>query len=226
MRTSLALAACAIASSVAVACANGPSSTIPPSHMSAAQEANAAAGHEHRAAVLERQANSQGETVVCGGLNDGIASPICYSNRRPYTADDIAAEQQMADAAEHRRVSAVLLDAERRICTGVPEVDRRESPFAHREDIATVQILPDGARVGFRSIRGLTIEWLQHVVDCQLALDDARGHDVPERPYCPLVPRGAAARVAPWGDGYFIEIRSTDPRGAAEIVRRASALTP
>lgn len=226
MRTPIALAACVIASGALLACASGASSTIPPSHQSAVEEANAASQHERHAASLERQGRTEGEILVCGGLNDGIRSPICYSNRRPYTADDLAAQQQRKEAAEHRRVSQALVDAETRACEGVPYADRDESPFAHRGDIATVQILPDGARIGFRAIRGLSVQWLQRVVDCQVAIDDAMGHDVPERGYCPLVPRGATATVSAWGDGYLVEVRSRDLNGAAEIVRRAALLTP
>ena len=207
-----------------VGCAEGASSTIPPSHASAASEASAGREHLRTAAVMERQGSRSGDAVVCGGIADGITSPICYSTRRPFAPEELAAEQQRHEAAVHFRVSQSLLDAETHACQGVPAIDREESPFAYRDDIRALVFLPDGARVGFRSIRGLTVEWLQHVVGCHLAMADALGHDVPGRAYCLLVPRGATAKVTPWGDGYFIEVRSNDQAAAAEIIRRARAL--
>jgi hypothetical protein len=205
-------------------CAEGASSTIPPSHTSAASEANAAREHLQTAAVMEQQGSRGGDTVVCGGIADGITSPICYSTRRPFAPEELAAEQQRHEAAVHYRVSQALRDAETHACEGVPAIDREESPFAYRDDIKELAFLPDGARVGFRSIRGLTVEWLQHVVDCHLAIADALGHDVPGRAYCPLVPRGATAKVTRRSDGYFIEVRSNDPAAATEIIRRVRAL--
>jgi len=207
-----------------IACAAGPATAVPPSHLSAAAEVDAARQHERAAGALEKQGEHETEMIACGGIADGITSPICYSSRRPLSHGEVLASEQRQQAAEHRRVSEALRLAEERACSGIPDADRDESPFAHREDVVTVQLLPDGARVGFRAIRGLTVPWLQHVVDCHLARNDAMGHDVPSMAYCPLVPRGAIAKVSAWGDGYLIEVRSTDERGSAEIAHRAQAL--
>lgn len=217
--------ALALAAASAVSCAEQ-STAIPPSHGSAAAEERAAREHERAAGVLEKQAQARdgSEMTRCGGIVDGITNPVCYSDRRLITKEGELAAQQRHEAAEHRRVSQALRDAETRACDGVPEADRVESPFAHWADILSVQILPDGAMFQFRSVNGLSASWLKHLVDCQLARDDALGHDVPEMAYCPLVPRGAMARVAEWSGGYLVEVRSADKDGAAEIIRRAQTI--
>jgi hypothetical protein len=111
------------------------------------------------------------------------------------------------------------------------------SPFMHREDIASVQELitktttgkstssrQTGAVVVIRAVPGLTAQWLQRVVDCHVARNAALGHNVPEMPYCPLVPNGAAATVTPTDTGFAVAIRSDDPAVAHEILRRAQSL--
>ena len=214
--------AAALVAAIVPGCAKETAS-IPPSHGSVAAEERAARDSERAAGVLEKQAAKEdgSEMIRCGGVADAITGPICYSDRRLINKEDELAGQKRHEAAEHRRVSQALRDAENRACSGVPEADRIESPFAHWADIRFVQVLPDGARFEFRAIPGLDAPWLRHVVDCQLARDDALGHDVPELPYCPLVPRGATARVSPWEGGYAVEVTSSDKEAAAEIVRRA-----
>ncbi len=196
---------------------------IPPSHGSVAAEERAARENDRAAGVLERQAAEEdgSEMVRCGALADGINGPICYSDRRLINKEDELAAEKRHQAAEHRRVSQALRDAENSACAGIPEADRIESPFSHWADIRFVQVLPDGARFEFRDIPGLDAAWLRHVVDCQIARDDALGHEVPDLPYCPLVPRGATARVSEESGGYVVEVTSSDKQGASEIIRRA-----
>jgi hypothetical protein len=214
--------AAAIVAATVPACAKETAS-IPPSHGSIAAEERAARDSDRAAGVLEKQSAKEdgSELIRCGGVADAFGSPICWSDRRLINKEDELAAQKRHEAAAHRRVSQALRDAEERACAGVPDADRVESPFAHWADIRFVQVLPDGARFEFRAVPGLEAAWLRHVVDCQLARDDALGHDVPELPYCPLVPRGATARVSPSEGGYAVEVTSSDANGAAEIVRRA-----
>jgi hypothetical protein len=111
------------------------------------------------------------------------------------------------------------------------------SPFMHRQDIASVQELVTkttggkatsarqmGAVVVLRAVPGLTAQWLQRAVDCHLARNAALGHNVPEMPYCPLVPNGVAATVTATATGFAVEMRSDDPAVAHEILRRAQGL--
>lgn len=214
-----------------VACA-APASTIPAGHTSAAAEEQAATEHDRAAGLLEAQAYSRPAPTRCGPLSPGGPEQICWTVpglSGAAVADLRRAAGQRDAAAEHRRTSAALVEAEARACGGVSEADLAESPFAHREDIVAVDVLraggrPIGARVRFRDVEHLTASVLQHLVDCHIARDDALGHDVPEMSYCPLVPRGATATVEVIPRGYVVEIRSDDPAGAQEIARRATAL--
>ena len=138
-------------------------------------------------------------------------------------------------AADHRAASQALRDAEARACVGISDSDRDMSPFDHREDIASVEPLVDtwtkvqygktvGAVVTFRAVPGMTAQWLQRVVDCHLARNAALGYDVPEMPYCPLVPKEASAKVTGMDTGFAVAIRSDNSDTANEILKRARAL--
>jgi len=139
-----------------------------------------------------------------------------------------------AAAAKHRAASAALRDAEARTCEGLAQYDRDLSPFEHTEDIAAVAPLPApgdlggekpvGAVVTFKPVPGISPAWLQRVVDCHLARNAALGHDVPEMPDCPLVPKGASATVVSAGKALTVEIRADNPAAAAEILARARRL--
>jgi hypothetical protein len=215
----------------AIACTPAAPSTIPPGHQSAAGEERQAREHERAAGVLETQGTMNESQPSCGLQSK--PSEICWTYHRAGAASidlKLATDQRQA-AEEHRRVSKALRDAEVVACAGVAEEDIVRSPFAHRDDIVDVQVIQGpsgvvGARVRFHELEKLTVEWLQHVVDCHLARDNALGHDVPEMAYCPLVPRGASATVLAMPHGYVIEVRSDDPAGAREIARRAAALMP
>jgi hypothetical protein len=81
-----------------------------------------------------------------------------------------------------------------------------------------------GAVVVFRAVPGLTAEWLQRIVDCHVARNNALGNDMPEMSYCPLVPKGITAKVSSTGDGFAVTIESQDPNTAKEVLRRAQGL--
>lgn len=162
--------------------------------------------------------------------------PCWTSVTNPTTEHAKHAEEHFARAAEHRAASQALRDAEEYACVGIPAADRDESPFEHREDIASVEPLYskdggkvplqhlEGAVVVFRAVPGMTAQWFQRLVDCHLARNAALGHDVPEMAYCPLVPKGVTATVTPVRSGFSMEIRSKDPDTAKEILRRAQGL--
>ena len=132
-------------------------------------------------------------------------------------------------AAEHRAASKALQDAESRACIGIDPSDRDISPFHHGADIAAVKVLgTPGAETGidvvFKPVVGLTVEKLQHLVDCHLARSAALGHQVPEMPYCPLVPKGATAKVNKAGESLTVTITDPDPVGLKEILARSKQL--
>ncbi len=178
--------------------------------------------YEATARTTRERCRGQIEAPRLGvGLSD-----ICWASVTNPTELHLAvAEAHRRRAADHRAAAAELGKTEERACTGVAPEDRDLSPFEHVEDIAGVEPRTTGAVVTFRAVPGLTVESLQRVVDCHLARNASLGHEVPEMANCPLVPKGAEARVSSTGTGFAVTIRSDDPITAAEIRARATRLT-
>lgn len=220
------------------ACASTPGAR--PHDMSAAQHEAAAGAAEKQAAAHEAQVqpNARAEEERCSVI--GPSEPIGYTcwtdvvNPTRKRADR-AAELRRA-AADHRAASQALRDAETRACVGLSADDRDMGPFTHTADILKVEPLakpyayrfsspiPTGAAITLRAVPGLTVEKLQHIVDCHLARNAALGHDVPEMPLCPLVPRDVNASVKATDQGLRVEITSSDDAVGREVLHRAQAL--
>lgn len=200
----------------------------------------------HRAAAAQEQAeasqhaasfdpSAQQTDDSCPGED----SRVCWTTTsNPTAAHSKDAAEHEKVAKQHRAASKALADAETRACVGLSEEDRDNSPFAHTADISRVEQLKEekvvgrnrvtsdtGATIVFRATPGLTAEWLQRIVDCHLARNDAVGHDMPEMASCPLVPRGAEGYVHSVGDGFAVDVHAKDAATAAEIWRRAQLLT-
>ena len=227
-----ALKALAFGSSTLIACASTPGAH--PQDMSAAQHEQAATAHEAEAAPHGAQYNPSAEktTSRCDGKHPCWTST---SNPTEQHLSDEKKHQKMA--ADHRAAALSLRNAEAQDCVGISNDDRDMSPFYHREDITSVQPANapsrrgkgdpahlTGAVVTFRAVPGLTAEWLQRIVECHIARNNALGNDLPEMPYCPLVPKGITAKVSSTGDGFAVTIESEDPSTAQEVLRRAQAL--
>jgi hypothetical protein len=203
-----------------------------PHDMSVAQHEAMAQHDEEAASAVVPEKGAGGEPCD--------PSTVCWSARQNPTPQQVAqAEEQRKQAAAHRAAARALRDAETNACAGLSEADRDTSPFAFPDDIAWVKenekelrqnknflFRTTGARAFFRAAPGLTVEWLQRIVDCHLARAAAVGHDMPEMNYCPLVLRDVTARVSSTGNGFLIEVQTTgkDPKIAEEIVRRMNAL--
>jgi hypothetical protein len=128
-------------------------------------------------------------------------------------------------AADHRAASEALRDAEQKSCAGIAPDDRDISPFWHTADIAGVErSSPNGVIVTFRAVPDMTAEWLQRAIDCHLARNAALGHDVPDMPDCPLVPKGVSAQVQSTGKGFAVTLRSNDANSASDLIARAERL--
>ena len=211
-------------------------------------------GHPHDASVAQHEAMAANEDTNAGAhaaqFDAAAKVPrtrcshgqgedgVCWSSLANPTAEHLkAAEQHRKMAADHRAASQALRDAEASACAGLSDLDRDMSPFAHREDIASVAPLEsrstgkllavtrsEGAIVTFRATPGLTAQWLQRIVSCHLARSAAMGHVMPEMPYCPLVPKDVSASVTATDTGFAVAIRSDDPEVAREILKRAGAL--
>lgn len=76
-----------------------------------------------------------------------------------------------------------------------------------------------GARVFFWAEPGLTGEWLHR----QLA---ARAAEQRNESRCPLDVPGVSIRVQSAGPGFWLEISASEAGPAADVLRRAQAITP
>ena len=77
---------------------------------------------------------------------------------------------------------------------------------------------PEGAVLRVRPARGLTAEWLTHILHCDAATPHPAGSQ------CPLAVPGARLTVAPVGEFIAVWVRSDQPKQAEEIIRRANLL--
>lgn len=197
-------------------------------------EDHSAAEHEALATQEDKQAAALSERCKQGAP----PGDVCWSSTTHPTAAQLKrTEQHRRMAAEHRAAAQSLRSAEAQACIGVPDRDRDQSPFDHREDIVSVEELfdrtlsgknpvtrPAGATITFRAVPGMTAEWLQRVIDCHLARNAAMGWDMPEMTYCPLTVKGAKATVTSTGIGFAVTVRADEFEAVAEIIRRAKAL--
>jgi hypothetical protein len=212
--------------------------------MSAAHHQAAAGEEEARADAhaeeYDPDAERPKETCLRG---KGTTGGACWSETsNPTEKHKARAEEHRELAAKHRAAAQALVEAERSACGGIPEQDRDMSPFAHTQDIRSVmridvptnehsrygrpELSRAGARITFRAVPGMTVEWLQSVIDCHLARNAALGHDVPEMAYCPLALEGVTALVSSAGNGFAVDVQPENLTTAEEIWRRAKQLGP
>ena len=152
--------------------------------------------------------------------------------RVAWAADPGEAQRLRKMAADHRAASATVRDAEASACANLSEADRAMSPFEHYRDIASVEPIYVGARyrhlvgatIRFRAVPGLTAQWLRRLIDCHSARIAALGHDVPEMPDCPLVPKDVTVTVTTNDAGFDVELKSWNDMAAHDVWRRAQDL--
>jgi hypothetical protein len=221
------------------ASACGPAAGTQPHDMSAADH-QAAAAHEEQEASQHADQHDPAATQTVEHCPPGKGRVCWTATTNPTEGHGKTAEEHRELAQKHRAASQALHDAETRACAGLSDEDRDVSPFFHVADVRGVTELKAqidnreggvasqqtlGATVTVAAVPGLTAEWLQRIVDCHLARNAAVGHEMPEMAYCPLVPKGAQAKVRSVGDGFAVDIQSEDRATAAEILRRAQQLS-
>lgn len=209
-----------------------------PHAMSAEGHDAAAAEHSRTAASHEAVASPLAVDERSGCTARRLGIQVCWTRTRT-TEDEHArqADEHRRIAAEHRAASAVLREAEAASCVGVAPEDRDLSPFAHADDIASIEPIYEtiilnkvssprllGVSVVFRPVPGLTRERLQQIVDCHLARNAALGHTSAAMPDCPLVPAGVRATVEAVSSGMAVQIRADAPETAREVLERAERL--
>ena len=200
----------------------------------------------HDASAAKHQRAAEHHEAAAEGIEDQCAkdrrreltTPVDASKPCWKAADKRFLDAHRDAAAKHRAASAELRAAEARACSGLSPDDRDISPFERTAEIASVEPFVQkldvrnagsrerevGAVVTFRAGPGMTAEWLQRLVDCHLARNAALGHEVPDMPNCPLVPRGVRASVRSANTGFAVEIASDDADTAREILARARRL--
>jgi hypothetical protein len=207
-------------------------------YLSAASHEDEAASHEHQANLAEKRYSPYARPS--GGMCRGSRGPtedVCWTSLVNPTERYLHhAEEHRRLAASHRAAAKTLRDAEARACAGISPTDRDESLFDHYEDILRVEPLhggvsrylqepwTEGVVVTFKPVPGMTVAWLQNVVDCQLARNAVLGNVVPELEQCLLVPRGVRANVAEVPDGFTVTVRAGDRTTAEDLFRRADLL--
>jgi hypothetical protein len=82
-----------------------------------------------------------------------------------------------------------------------------------------------GAEIVFASLPGMTAEWLQRVVDCHRVRNEVIGDAMKEMSYCPLAIPHVKASVRSVGNGFAVDITSSDEGSVREILSRAGRLT-
>jgi hypothetical protein len=205
-----------LAACVSVGCTSVPS-------MSASQHDEAAA-RETQSAEADRAEYHPGvrtEVLHCGPFRGGDndlqpeVPPPCWSELINPTSRFLAESQQHERVAKaHEAASRDEHEAEDKACAGISERDRHTSLFLHNKDIVSIAIDSDspnrliGATVVFAQVPGLTVPWLQRVLDCHLAI-----HGV--------VDRGAADESPLAGPG--VKAMAVQGRNSAEVILRGES---
>lgn len=205
-----------------------------PGDMSASAHEGEASKHEALGAAAGARFNPDAaHTEKHCGPRAYFLALICWkTTENPTEEFRREMERHLKIAAEHRAASRALRDAEAAACAGVSEEDRAMSPLEREGDVVKVEPIYIGARehrllgatVTLRPVAGLTVPALERILACHIARNAALGHEVPEMPACPLVPRDVEASVSRGKDGFDVVVRSWDDAVAHEIWRRAELL--
>ena len=121
-------------------------------------------------------------------------------------------------------------------CRGVPQEQWSAEELTRQQDIKAVQEIKAegpvsetettteraGARILLRAQPGVTAEWLQRIAECHMARVAASSPATQS----PLDVKGASVTVQTVGDGFAVDITSTDRVVAKQIFARARALVP
>lgn len=222
-----------------VACATTPPTPgANPGDMSAEaheMEANVHEGMAHQhAKKYNPEAQVQAEN--CSGrasVRDDIGQDmgeICWTSVTNPTAEHHKeAMMHQKHAADHRKASKTLRDAEATACKLINKKDVDISPFAHGEDIDRVETKYSGGKVSgavvyFRQVPGLNIEKLKSTINCHLARNKALGFNAKGMDYCPLAIKGVQARVEEVKGQLVVHLDSSDSEISEKILKTARSL--
>lgn len=151
----------------------------------------------------------------------------CWTGRvNPSEQHRREAERLREEAARHRAEASVLVRAEQQACSGLDQDEIDQSPFFQREDILAVEPFTvngelRGARVWFRKVPGLTVEWMRKDIACQQARAAVMGDTEEFQSHCPLVLGGVTATVEDTTRGILVILRSERDDIASAVLARA-----
>ncbi|HRC54429.1 MAG TPA: hypothetical protein PKU97_00840 [Kofleriaceae bacterium] len=229
---------------VLVACSSrAPQLARPP--MTAQDHLSEAERHEAEARALEARAAEKeragtptpytcgdsrlNELATSGGERLHVQTPCWAGELSAIQRDRSAADRLRAEARQHRSKARAMVLSERAWCAGLPTSELDHTPFDHREDLLSVRAEIEGdrlrgARVRFRRVPGLTVEWLRQTLACHQAIAAIAGYDPLHLSTSPSVVAGAESTVIDDPRGIEVVIRSNDPAAALVVYARAEAL--
>lgn len=204
----------------------------------AKQHDREAAKHE----VMARDPESAGTLDACVSPIDDVSTtggerlvarrPCWTGLINPSERHRQEAERLRREAAQHRAEASALLRTEQQACSGIDQDEIDHSPFFHGEDILAAEpYVVDGAlrgaRVWFRKVPGLTVEWMRKDIACQQARAAVMGEDESFQSYCPLMLPGVTATVEDTARGLLVVLQAEREDVATAVLARAqNACTP
>jgi hypothetical protein len=209
------------------ACSEGQTQAVAVHHPSAAEYDLRALQEEQKAAENQQKYNPNARKIEAHCRARGFD---CWSSEvNPTQEWQDRADAHRKEAATFRGLSQALRDAEAQECAGLDPEDRDTSPFLDLADITNIEPLyveshRTGTAFTFRVAKGMTFDWFQKVIRCQLARNDAMGHDVPTLDADPLVPANVSVTLKARSVGFIVEVTSGEPTTVIEIVRRTAIL--
>lgn len=208
-------------------------------HLMAAEQCDKeAAKHEEMAAEASARNDTtrlcgdrvMSDQVTSGGERLIQVSPCWTAEGDTVSRHKAEADRLHLDAEMHRAHARQLLDAEAASCAQMPAEELTHTPFAHREDIANVAAELDGdhvvgARITFRTVPGLTGDWLRQAISCHQARAAALGWDTTYMGYDPAVLPGVKAMVSEDDKGVVtVVLHAKDDGTALAVYGRAEDL--
>ncbi len=139
-----------------------------------------------------------------------------------------AAGGDAAEPSDHLAAAEGLRRAERAACYEVPDAERDAGPFAHRDQIAGVEVVRErlypkappqaiGVVVTLRATRGETEQWLGRVIECHMAHRAVVGARMAQQT-CPLAVDDARVGLSSTPTGFRVAITSKDLSVARSVI--------
>lgn len=221
-----------IALLIAASCGPSISPHEHPKPLSVQEHQQHASEHDRRAAELGGEADDaaaftagtcvdQSLPLESGGERTQVMTPCWTPTQYLFSA----AEESRA-AKDHRIWATQLAKVERSACEGLGETDIRRDPFTRSGDIITVSEFREanqlhGARVEFRKVEGLSVDWLNRSLRCHQARAAALGYPEEFMKHSPVSLQHVAMSVTNTGATITVSLRSTDELVATKIYGRA-----